>query len=51
VLNVDLDIVKIAGVIKELLKRSDIIDEEYGKSITSERFITAAIICNIPNSQ
>jgi hypothetical protein len=26
-------------------------DEEYGKSITPERFITAAMLCNIPNIQ
>lgn len=36
---------------RELIKRSDIIDEEYGKSITEERFITAAVILNLPNSQ
>jgi hypothetical protein len=41
----------IAAALRELIKRSDIIDEEYGKSITEERFITAAVILNLPNSQ
>jgi len=35
-------------MIAELLKRSDVIDEEFGKSITCERFITAAAIYGIP---
>lgn len=47
----ELDTGKIADIIKQLLKRSDIMDEEYGKSITPERFITAAMLCNIPNIQ
>jgi hypothetical protein len=37
--------------LRELIKRSDIIDEEYGKSITEERFITAAVILKLPTSQ
>ena len=38
----------IGNVMKELLERSDIIDEEFGKSITLERFITAAVIYGVP---
>ena len=42
------DIGRISSIIRELLERSDIMDEEYGKSITVERFITAAVICGVP---
>lgn len=45
------DICKISEALRELLKRSDIMDEEYGKSITEERFITAAMLLNLPNGQ
>ena len=31
-----------------MLQRSDIMDEEFGKSITLERFMTASMICGIP---
>ena len=39
---------KISQIIYELLQRSDIIDEEFGKSITIERFITIAVISGMP---
>lgn len=26
-------------------------DEEYGRSITEERFVTAAMLLNLPNAQ
>lgn len=42
------DISKISQIVKEMLQRSDIIDEEFGKSITAERFITAAVIYGMP---
>lgn len=44
----DYNICKISEIIQEMLQRSDIIDEEFGKSITAERFITAAVIYGVP---
>jgi hypothetical protein len=46
-INESLDVNNIAQIIKEFMKRSDVIDEIYGKSISEDRFITASAITNL----
>jgi hypothetical protein len=40
--------INIQATLKELIRRSDIIDEIYGKSITFDRFLTAFMVAELP---
>ena len=35
--------------LKEFIRRSDMIDEIYGKSISFDRFLTAYMVVELPN--
>ena len=39
------------AILKELIKRSDMIDEIYGKSISFDRFLTAFMVADLPKEE
>jgi hypothetical protein len=43
--------INIHSTLKELIRRSDMIDEIYGKSITFERFLTAFMAVELPKQE
>lgn len=40
--------INISATLKEFVKRSDVVDEIYGKSISFDRFLTAYLISGLP---
>lgn len=38
-------------MLREFIKRSDVIDEIYGKSISFDRFLTAYMVTELPKAQ